>query len=119
MRGAYSTTPAEDPPHVDWSRLATSVDTLVILMGARSLPRIAAKLVACGRAPSTPVALIRWGTTEAQETLTGTLGDLADPRESLDLRPPLVTVIGEVVSLREQLRWFDVTTALETARVTA
>ena len=47
--------------------------------------------------------------------MTGTLGDLADPPASLDLRPPLVTVIGEVVSLREQLRWFDVTPALEAA----
>ena len=94
-------------PHVDWSRLATAVDTLVILMGARSLPRIAATLVSCGRAPSTPVALIRWGTTEAQETMTCTLGDLADPQAALDLRPPLVTVIGDVVSLRDQLRWFD------------
>ena len=106
-------------PHVDWSRLATAVDTLVILMGARSLPRIAATLVACGRAPSTPVALISWGTTEAQETITCTLGDLADPQASLDLRPPLVTVIGDVVSLRDQLRWFDVTPALEAAMATA
>jgi len=102
-------------PHVDWSRLATAVDTLVILMGARSLPRIAATLVSCGRAPSTPVALIRWGTTEAQETMTCTLGDLADPQAALDLRPPLVTVIGDVVSLRDQLRWFDVPPALEAA----
>src|SRR2546422_2466048 len=103
-------------PHVDWSRLATAVDTLVILMGARSLPRIAATLVSCGRAPSTPVALIRWGTTEAQETMTCTLGDL--PQASLDLRPPLVTVIGDVVSLRDQLRWFDVPPALEAAMAT-
>ncbi len=107
--------PTKGAPHVDWSRLATAVDTLVILMGARSLPRIAAKLVAGGRAPSTPVALIRWGTTEAQETVTGTLGDLADPRASLDLRPPLVTVIGDVVTLRAQLRWFDAAPALEAA----
>src|SRR5438445_10298334 len=105
-------------PHVDWSRLATAVDTLVILMGARSLPRIAATLVSCGRAPSTPVALIRWGTTEAQETMTCTLGDLVDPQASLDLRPPLVTVIGDVVSLRAQLRWFDVPPALEAAKAT-
>ena len=107
------------PAHLDWSRLATAVDTLVILMGARSLPRIAAKLVAGGRAPSTPVALIRWGTTEAQETTIRTLGDLADRQASLDLRPPLVTVVGDVVSLREQLRWFDVTPALVAAMATA
>ena len=79
---------------------------------------IAATLVSCGRAPSTPVALIRWGTTEAQETMTCALGDLADPQAALDLRPPLVTVIGDVVSLRDQLRWFDVPPALEAAMAT-
>jgi len=76
--------PGKDGPGVDWARLATSVDTLVLLMGARSLPRIAAELVAHGRAPDTPVALIRWGTTEAQEA-----------------------VIGAVVALRERLAWFE------------
>ena len=55
----------------DGARLATAVDTLVVLMGLRSLPRIAATLMAHGRVPETPVALIRWGTTEAQETVTG------------------------------------------------
>src|SRR5438876_2549640 len=106
------------PAHLDWSRLATAVDTLVILMGARSLPRIAAELVAGGRASSTTVALIRWSTTEAQETMTCTLGDLADPQAALDFRPPLVTVIGDVVSLRDPLRWFDVPPALEAAMAT-
>lgn len=96
---------SQDEPGVDWQRLATAVDTLVILMGVRALPRIVGELVAHGRAPETPVALIRWGTTEAQKTITGTLADIVD--KSAGLRPPVVAVIGEVVSLREQLRWFD------------
>jgi uroporphyrinogen III methyltransferase/synthase len=95
----------KDAPAVDWERLATAVDTLVVLMGARVLPRIVARLLAGGRAPQTPVALIRWGTTEAQETITGTLADILD--RAAAIQPPVVAVIGEVVRLRDRLRWFD------------
>src|SRR5439155_598271 len=55
---------------VDWARLARAADTLVVLMGLKSLPRIARTLVANGRPVSTPVALVRWGTTDVQETVT-------------------------------------------------
>jgi len=97
-------------PSVDWGHLATAVDTLVILMGLKNLPVIVAKLLAHGRPPETPVALIRWGTTESQETLTGTLADVSD--KAAFLKPPVVVVIGNVVALREQLRWFDLSTGL-------
>ncbi len=90
---------------VDWKHLATAVDTLVVLMGVKSLPEIVDRLVAHGRSPETPVALIRWGTTNDQETVVGTLADIKQ-RASL-LKPPVVIVIGEVVRLRDQLRWFD------------
>jgi siroheme synthase len=83
------------------------VDTLVVLMAAASLPRIAAQLVGHGRSPDTPVALIRWGTTEAQETVVGTLADIATRAESLALAPPVLAVIGVVVALRERLAWFE------------
>ncbi len=94
----------KDEPAVDWGRLATAVDTLVVLMGARTLPRIVSRLMAHGRSPETPVALIRWGTTEAQETITGTLADIC--AKAALLQPPVVAVIGEVVALRERLAWF-------------
>lgn len=94
-----------DGPGVDWERLATAVDTLVVLMGARTLPRIVATLLGHGRSPETPVALIRWGTTEAQETITGSLADIVD--KTAGIRPPVVAVIGEVVTLRDRLRWFE------------
>jgi len=95
----------KDQPAVDWARLATAVDTMVILMGARSLPRIVGELLAHGRPPETPIALIRWGTTEAQETITGTLADILE--KAAGLQPPVIIVIGEVVKLSERLRWFD------------
>jgi uroporphyrin-III C-methyltransferase len=91
---------------VDWARLARAVDTLVILMGARSLPRIADELLAGGRRPDTPVALVRWGTTDAQVTLVGRLGEMATLATAVDLAPPVVIVVGDVVGLRERLAWF-------------
>ena len=93
-------------PGVRWERLATSVDTIVVLMGARSLPAIATELVRHGRAPDTPTALIQWGTTTAQETVITRLDDLAQLTGPLPLGPPVIAVIGEVVRLRDHLDWF-------------
>jgi len=92
-------------PSVDWESLATAVDTLVIVMGLTNLPAIVTKLVAHGRLPETPIALIRWGTTDKQETVTGTLADIVE-KASL-LKPPVLAVIGDVVKLRDEIRWFD------------
>ncbi len=97
--------PSKQRSPVHWERLATAVDTIVILMGLKALPQIVARLVAHGRSPETPVALIRWGTTNIQETVTGTLADITGKATSLE--PPVVVVIGDVVMLRDQLRWFD------------
>lgn len=91
-------------PSVDWSKLANAVDTLVVLMGLKSIPQIVAKLVAHGRSPETPVALIRWGTTQEQETVIGTLADIVD--KAAVLEPPVVAVIGAVVTLADRLHWF-------------
>ena len=92
----------EDPAKagfaVDWERLATAVDTLVILMGVATLPRIAARLLTGGRRADTPAAVIHRGTTEAQRTVTGTLADIA--ARAADVPSPAVIVIGEVVGLR-------------------
>jgi uroporphyrinogen III methyltransferase / synthase len=89
---------------IDWAKLATAVDTLVILMGLRNLPAIVAKLTAHGRSPATPVALIRWGTTNEQETVTGTLADIVE--KSAALKAPVLIVVGDVVNLRDKLDWF-------------
>ena len=91
---------------VDWARLACSADTLVVLMGLEGLPRIARELIAAGRPATTPVALVRWGTTSAQETLTGTLRDIAARAARTRLEPPVVIVVGDVVALRDRLQWF-------------
>jgi uroporphyrin-III C-methyltransferase len=88
-------------------------DTLVILMGVRSLPRIAAELMAAGRDPETPAALIQEGTAARQRVVCATLDTLAAEVQREGLGAPAVIVVGEVVRLREQIEWFA-STALET-----
>src|SRR5229473_5983738 len=102
--------PSKEGDPVDWRALATAVDTLVVLMAVSSFPRIVGALLAHGRPPETPVALIRWGTTEAQEVRMGTLADIVGRARGLE--PPVVAVVGDVVSLREQLAWSVEATAV-------
>lgn len=101
----------EDPGKADsslsWEKLATGVDTLVFLMGMQNLPQIAARLLENGRSPDTPVAVIKDGTRPEQKTVVGSLRDIVDRVKEHRLGPPAVIVIGEVVRLREKLRWFD------------
>ena len=92
---------------VDVGEVGAAVDTLVVLMGVRSLSRIVDELLAHGRSPLTPVALIRSGTTEHQDTITGTLADVVDRAAAAALEPPVVIVVGEVVRLRDRLRWYS------------
>jgi uroporphyrin-III C-methyltransferase len=91
-------------PAVNWGKLATSVDTLVVLMGLRNLRQIAADLVKHGLSAETPVAVIHRGTTESQETVSGTLAAIAD--KAAGIKSPAVIVVGKVVDLRGRLDWF-------------
>ncbi|MGE5508820.1 MAG: uroporphyrinogen-III C-methyltransferase [Chitinophagales bacterium] len=101
----------EDPQKavsaLKWDKLATATDTLVFLMGMENLPGIVERLKENGRPASTPVALVRWGTTLRQETLTGTLGDIVARAEAQAFGSPAVIVVGEVVNLRPVLNWFE------------
>lgn len=104
-------TGSEDPTKldasVDWEVLAKSSDTLVVLMGQSNLRSIADALMKYGRAPETSVALVQWGTEPYQRTLVGTLSDIADRAATTGIGAPAVTIVGEVVRLRETIRWFD------------
>ncbi|MCB7129038.1 MAG: uroporphyrinogen-III C-methyltransferase [Candidatus Brocadiales bacterium] len=88
-----------------WDKLSTAVGTLGVYMGIKNLPYIVKELLKNGRPKDTPVAIIRWGTTSRQETLVGTLEDIVE--RSKDIKPPAVTVVGEVVKLRKCLNWFE------------
>jgi len=96
----------DDDLSTQLSRVA-GVDTIVILMGLSQLQRISEGLILAGRAPETPVAVIRWGSYESQQTICGTLDDIANNVERAGLRAPVVIVIGEVVRLRDELNWFE------------
>ncbi len=99
--------PAKEDSSIDWAKLATGVDTLIFLMGTGRLAQIAQRLIEHGRHPSTPAAVIEWGTLPRQRVATGTLADIDAAVRTAGLAPPAVTVVGEVVRLREGLRWFD------------
>ena len=99
--------PAKKLSSLDWEKLATGVGTLVFYMGLTNLENICEQLTIHGRAPQTPVAVVRCATTPQQQTLSGTLADIVERVRSADFKPPALIFIGEVVALRETLRWFD------------
>jgi uroporphyrinogen III methyltransferase / synthase len=99
--------PSKPESSLDWKQLAGLRGTKVFLMGVERLREITQRLLAEGAAPETPVALVRWGTTPRQESLAGTLATIADLAEARGFKAPAITVIGEVVKLREELNWFE------------
>ncbi len=99
--------PTKELSSINWENLATGVDTLVFLMGMGNLPLITRKLIECGRSPDTPVALVRHGTTLQQEVITAPLSTVAEKAKEADFEPPVAIVVGEVVALREKLKWFE------------
>jgi uroporphyrinogen III methyltransferase/synthase len=99
--------PEKPSSSIRWAPLAKACDTLVFLMGVSTLPAIAAALIRHGRKASTPCAVIEWGTTPAQRTLSGTLQTLAREAKRSSIKPPAVLVVGDVVRLRRQLNWFE------------
>ena len=92
---------------IDWARLATGVGTIVVLMAVKNLGMLVQKLVENGRSPETPVAVVRWGTRPDQKTIVSTLKDIVSDAKGHEIKPPAVVVIGEVVKLRDTLRWYE------------
>ena len=100
--------PTKGEPDVDWSSLANGAETLVLYMGVGRLAEISSELIAGGRDPETPVACVRWGTRSDQKTVTGTLENIAGKVAEANLKPPAITVVGDVVALRDEgLGWFE------------
>ncbi|HOE66472.1 MAG TPA: uroporphyrinogen-III C-methyltransferase [Candidatus Hydrogenedentes bacterium] len=88
------------------SRLAEE-GTLVVYMGVKRLAHVVARLIAIGRSPATPAAIVEWGTYPRQRTLVATLATLEEESRRAVIEPPAILIIGEVVALREQLHWFE------------
>jgi len=91
----------------NWKHISWAADTLVFLMGFENLAEISERLVENGRDPETPAALIQWGTWPSQRVVTGALNTIVDIARSSGIASPAVCVVGEVVRLRDKLRWFD------------
>ncbi len=99
--------PTKPSSQVNWKTVAEFFGTRVILMGVERIGVIASELRRHGASPDTPVAMVRWGTTGQQQTIIGMLANVTDLAAEADFKPPAVTIIGDVVRLRDQLNWFE------------
>ncbi len=99
--------PTKNESGINWHALANGIGTIVFLMGVKNLPRITRQLVDNGMSKNTPVALIRWGTTPQQKTVSGTLETIVGEVERAGLKAPAIIVVGEVVTLKDRLKWFE------------
>ncbi len=98
--------PDKEASNIDWEAISKS-GTIVFLMGVKNLPNIVERLQKYGKDSKTPVALVRWGTTTNQETVTGTLATIVDNVNKAGLKSPSIIIVGEVVSLRDKMQWFE------------
>lgn len=99
--------PTKPEEAVRWRSLSASVDTIAILMGMSQLEAIVAELVAGGRSPDTPVAVVQWGTRANQRTVVSTLARVSADVAAAAMGSPAIVVVGGVARLRDTLRWFD------------
>ncbi len=97
----------EDGISFDWEALAHLNGTIIILMGMSNLPIIARQLISYGRAANTPVAVVRCGSTSEQQSVIGTLENIAEQIQQAGITSPAVIVIGDVVHLHHTLQWFQ------------
>jgi uroporphyrinogen III methyltransferase/synthase len=91
----------------DWSKFANGFDTLVFLMGVKNIGAITSKLIEHGKSPDTPTAVVRWGTRPDQKTVVSSLKEIAGLVKEENIRPPAVMIIGNVVNLRDTLKWYE------------
>lgn len=93
--------------NLDWPALVRPRHTVVIYMGLEGLPEICRKLIEHGLPPHHPIAVVQQGTTSHQRVMTGTLADLPEKVAEAGFKAPTLTIVGEVVKLRERLAWFE------------
>ncbi len=100
-------TPDKDDSDLDYKVLAGWRGTLAFYMGVRNLPPICHGLIAGGLDPTTPAAVIHWGTTSRQRVVTASVADLPAAAEAAGIKPPAIILVGKVVALRDKLNWFE------------
>ncbi|MBF0273754.1 MAG: uroporphyrinogen-III C-methyltransferase [Nitrospinae bacterium] len=92
--------------NINWNALA-GMGTVVFYMGVKNLPNIVESLIKAGKSPDTDIAIIRWGTRPNQKTITGKLSTIVEIAEKKRAKPPSIIIVGGVVSLKEELDWFE------------
>ena len=92
--------------NLDWPGLARQRQTVVIYMGLSGLAYLCDKLIEHGLPADWPAAIVQHGTRPSQRTVTGTLTTLPELAKAANLRAPTLIIVGEVVTLRDRLRWF-------------
>jgi len=97
----------EESSALDWDALARFPGTLVLYMGIRTLPQIAERLVAAGRDPAEPAAVVARGTLPGQRVVTGALRDIAALVADEGVRPPAIALVGPVAELRDTIAWLE------------
>ncbi|MBF0195983.1 MAG: uroporphyrinogen-III C-methyltransferase [Magnetococcales bacterium] len=100
------------PSRIDWEGVARTFPVIVLYMAMRNVESVRKRMVAAGRSPETPVALIRWATTPRQQTMVTTLGSVTRDIKAVGMKPPAIMIIGKVVNYREILQWFKDETLL-------
>ena len=96
--------PNKETSQIPWDNFKTD-DTIVFLMGLHNLPKISKKLMEIGKPADYPCAVISKGTTKDQQVIVGTLADIT--KKAKDVPTPALIVVGKVVELRQQLKWFE------------
>ncbi len=94
------------PTRIDWEGVARTFPVIVLYMAMRNVDSVRNRMLAAGRSPDTPVALIRWATTPRQQTMVTTLGRVTEDIQATGMKPPAIMVIGHVVDYRQILKWF-------------
>ncbi|GKU82298.1 uroporphyrinogen-III C-methyltransferase [Niallia sp. NCCP-28] len=103
---AHDKTP-NGKPDIDWQGLVNSVQTMVFYMGVKNLQYICDNLISHGKSQDTPVILIQWGTYGRQKSVEGTLATIGELAEDAKITNPAITLVGEVVAIREKISWFE------------
>ena len=93
--------------NLPWAELIHGHQTIVFYMGLVGLPVICEQLIAHGRSADTPIALVQQGTTRHQKVVVATLGTMVDEVAKKPVKAPTLIIVGEVVSLREKLAWYE------------
>jgi uroporphyrin-III C-methyltransferase len=92
---------------LNWEALAKGIDTIAFYMGVSNLSNICKNLMTHGKRAATPVAVIHWGTTSVQRTVTGTLETIEEIVAKHEISHPSIILVGEVVQMREKIQWFE------------